>query len=231
MIRLKEGSTSDPRLDRIPSTPDSRDRRFTMAAVVQTRTPRSYTWPLRDYLDQGREGACVGFALAHELCAVPLRVPQTEGDARAIYYAAQFRDPWPGGEYPGADPVYGGTSVRAGVEVVRERGHYAEYRWGYTAEELALAVGNVGPVVIGINWYENMMDTDSSGFIEARGPVVGGHATLLIGYNHRSRYFVIHNSWGPDWGRYGRAKITMEDVAKLLWQEGEAVLPLRQRLR
>ncbi len=35
------------------------------------------------------------------------------------------------------------------------------------------------------------------------GPVVGGHAVLLVGYDDANSCFIIKNSWGPNWGENG----------------------------
>lgn len=110
-------STEDPRLDRIPLY-DRRSLGFRiqnyeplMAATVKTQE-----WPVLLHLDQGREGACVGFGYNHELCAEPAVVRGCSNDrARTDYYEIQRRDPWPGGAYPGARPFYEGKIGRAHV--------------------------------------------------------------------------------------------------------------------
>lgn len=40
-------------------------------------------------------------------------------------------------------------------------------------------------------------------------PADGGHAFAIVGYNRDG--FILHNSWGEDWGSGGRALITYED--------------------
>ncbi len=40
-------------------------------------------------------------------------------------------------------------------------------------------------------------------------PFIGGHAFVIIGYNHVG--FIIHNSWGKNWGTGGRAILLYED--------------------
>jgi len=32
---------------------------------------------------------------------------------------------------------------------------------------------------------------------------IGGHAVLLVGYHLSKEYFIVRNSWGPDWGDSG----------------------------
>ncbi len=33
------------------------------------------------------------------------------------------------------------------------------------------------------------------------------HLMLIIGFNIQNRYWIVKNSWGPDWGEYGYARI------------------------
>jgi hypothetical protein len=60
----------DRTLDRLVEF-DERSRNFSAAVGLETYPFRSYTWACDPVLDQGREGACVGFAWAHELSARP----------------------------------------------------------------------------------------------------------------------------------------------------------------
>lgn len=36
---------------------------------------------------------------------------------------------------------------------------------------------------------------------------IGGHAVMAVGYDDKSREFLVRNSWGPDWGLKGYFKI------------------------
>jgi len=33
--------------------------------------------------------------------------------------------------------------------------------------------------------------------------VVGGHAVLAVGYDDSNQWFIVRNSWGPNWGMQG----------------------------
>lgn len=201
---------------------DDRSRAFPIRTTVADRVPRSYTWGCTATLDQGREGACVGFAWAHELTARPVVEPTTAGDALALYRRAQLLDQWPGENYDG-------TSVIAGAKAVQERGGLLSYRWAFSLDDLVLAVGFNGPAVLGVPWYSGMFNPDPSGYLRVRGEVVGGHAILCRGVSLRTRSFLLHNSWGPDWGRNGTARITFDDMRRLLAEDGEACCPVRRR--
>jgi len=207
---------------------DERSRDYPIRHLVEAKKQRSYTWRCQTYLDQGSEGACVGFSCAHELAARPVEVPVDLALARSIYFDAQKIDPWPGGAYPGASPYYEGSSVLAGVTVLRNRGYVPQFRWAFGLQDLILSVGYMGPAIIGVNWYEQMFNTDRRHFIRVGGDVTGGHAIMVRGVSVPRRAFVLHNSWGAGWGHYGQAYISWSDMERLLHENGEAVIPLRR---
>lgn len=64
------------------------------------------------YYDQGQEGACVGFGISRAMSLLNRK----RYDAPWLYSVAKFWDEWQGEDYDG-------TSVRAGLDVVREVGH------------------------------------------------------------------------------------------------------------
>jgi C1A family cysteine protease len=33
--------------------------------------------------------------------------------------------------------------------------------------------------------------------------VLGGHAVMAVGYDDKTRRFIVRNSWGSDWGQKG----------------------------
>lgn len=207
----------------------SRDYPIT-AALPRKASLKTKTWLCSQVLDQGREGACVGFGCAHELIAEPVPVRGvTNKLARELYYAAQRTDQWPGGEYPGATPRYSGSSVLAGAKVLQEQGYITEYRWGFGLEDLQMAVSNIGPAVIGVHWYSNMFRPDANGFIHVTGTVKGGHCILVRGIDVEKQAFLLHNSWGPTWGRNGTCWISFSDMGKLLAEEGEVMIPMRRQ--
>jgi len=231
MAMLKDGSyVQDKRLDRLVDF-DERSLSFPVRATFGADTrPRSYTWRCSIHLDQGAEGACVGFSMAHELAGRPVCVPFSETTAKfareQVYWEAQKIDPWPGGAYPGASPFYEGTSVLAGMKILHRLGYIGAYRWAFGLNDLVLAVGFKGPAVLGINWYDGMFDVHPCGHVHTTGQVAGGHAILCKGVNVKNRTFTLHNSWGPEWGNGGDALISWEEMDRLLREQGEAVIPL-----
>jgi hypothetical protein len=207
-------------LDRKPSY-DERSRAFPIRTVVGAKAPRSYTWSVGKVLDQGSEGACVGFGWSHELLARPAIVAGvSDASALALYHEAKHLDEWEGDDYEG-------TSVLAGAKVVRAAGFMESYHWAFSLEEIVLAVGYRGPVVMGTNWWSSMWDTDINGWFPAgiSGDKVGGHCWLAHSVHVGRKEFLCRNSWGVDWGFYGDFRLTYEQMGQLLHDDGEACLP------
>jgi len=202
---------------------DEASRNFPIRALIAQEKPRSYHWECKPSLNQGREGACVGFAFSHEAAAEPVVVKKvTNKVARAIYKRAQQLD-----NYPGED--YEGTSVLGGAKACVEKGWFGSYRWAFGLEDLLLALSYAGPVVLGVNWYEGM-DKPSNGIIRVTGDLRGGHAILANGIDVEKKLIRLHNSWGRNWGRRGECFISFKDLDRLLHEEGEACVPLTRKL-
>jgi hypothetical protein len=213
-------------LGRLPA-PDPRDRAHLMRAFLPTGPlPASKHWAfIRSPLDQGQEGACVGFAWCHFLLAAPISTRQTDATAtaRALYREAQRVDEWDGEDYEG-------TSVRAGAKVLQSRRQLASYVWAWDAETVARYVLTQGPVIMGTDWLTGMDQPDARGFVHVTGRVRGGHAWALLGYNRTRGIFRLVNSWGAAWGPHkGRAWIAGEDMERLLETGGEACAAVEVR--
>lgn len=201
---------------------DPRSRNYGISDRLTTMYPRGYGWAAGVHLDQGTEGACVGFAFTGELAATPVRVPVSDGLARDVYHAAQQVDEWSGEDYEG-------TSVLAGAKVLKSHGYIEEYRWAFSLTEALAAISWEGPVVLGLNWYEGMTETDHKGFIHPSGRLLGGHAILARGVSTSRRYVRLRNSWGHDWGVNGDALITWDDLERLLAEDGECCVPVGRK--
>jgi len=223
-IQLRNNhTTTDPRLDRLVLF-DDRSRAFPIRPRVEGKPLRSYTWRCLAHLDQGNEGACVGFGITHELIARPAEAPDLDAAyaREQIYWNAQRTDPWPGGAYPGAWPHYEGTSVLAGIKVARNFGWFDSYHWAFGLDDVLLGLAYDGPCVFGLNWYDGMLDSDSQGFITPTGRLRGGHCILGRALDIADEKVLLHNSWGYLWGENGCAWITFADLEVLLHEDGEA---------
>lgn len=203
---------------------DAASRDYPIRKLLGRVKPRSYTWACDKWLNQGTEGACVGFSLAHELIAKPkVFTKVTATSAHTIYKTAQTLDPWPGENYSG-------TSLLAGVKGVQQLYPDAikEYRWAFGLQDVIDTIGYYGPVAIGINWYAGMSNTDSEGFIHRTGRLQGGHAILARGVNVKKECVLLHNSWGRSWGVNGCCYLSFKDLDKLLKERGEACVPVKR---
>lgn len=228
---LRDGtSIDDPRLDRIEEF-DDRSRDYDIDDVVSGRTLRSYTWRCNKWLNQGRYGACVGFSFAHDICARPKEVHHeiTNQYARErIYFEAQKIDRFEGGEFPGANPRSGGTSILAGAKIAKRLGWFDEFRWAFNTTDVLLTLGYVGPVIVGVRWYSGMSNP-TNGYATPEGRYIGKHAVLLNAVSIKRQDVTLHNSWGDRWGAMGTARIRWEHLDELLRDRGDACIPMMRR--
>lgn len=213
---------------------DPRSLAFAVRSVIQTvPTPRNKLWRTGQILDQGREGACVGFGWTAEALSTPvavnlsrtkIKVPtEPNAFARNIYREAQKIDEWAGESYEG-------TSVLAGAKVMRSLNLVREYRWAFTSDDILDSLLTKGPVVIGIWWYSGMYNAPN-GVLSVSGQKVGGHCLAIVGYrlakDSKTGYdsYILQNSWGNDWGINGLAEIRVDQLNELIQDEGEACVP------
>lgn len=216
---------------------DPRSLNFPARTLFRKQSVVNWTWRAPSPLDQGREGACVGFGWTHEALTTPVPVDFTrlankllpaDPDlfARTLYRDAQLVDEWGGEEYEG-------TSVNAGAKVMRDRGLLREWRWAFGVDDVIMSIINIGPVVLGINWYADMYQAPG-GILSVGGLHVGGHCIIAMAVRKAGVIFEneeaigILNSWGPSYGKNGRAWIRKSDLARLLSEQGEAAVPVRR---
>lgn len=160
-------------------------------------------------IDQGREGACVGFSGTNFLRGGPLLsfrdkgVAWLESFAQTLYRECQDNDEWPG-------RAYSGTSITALVKVLTRRGLI---RGGAMTRDLGVQdrfVANVSSLLLASNWYEGMYRTDANGFIRPSGRLVGGHAYWQFGLSKWLTKY-IYNSWGRSFGFGGVGYMSRSD--------------------
>lgn len=134
-----------------------------------------------------------------------------------LYRECQQLDDEPG-------EAYDGTTVRGGAKALRARGFVGRFLWAFTLDAVVATVLEIGPVVVGVPWYADMMDPTKGGLIRARGDLLGGHALVVNGANSETGMLRLKNSWGKSWGDNGRAFISFDDFERLLKEDGEACL-------
>lgn len=216
---------------------DERSKDFPIRSAIAERPKRrTKRWRNGVILDQGREGACVGFGWTAEALSTPVAVDLTRLKAEApddptafaqsVYHRAKQLDTFPGEDYDG-------TSVLAGAKALKELGIVKEYRWCFKIEDVIDAILTKGPVVLGIYWYAGMYDAPK-GSLKVSGEKVGGHCITAVGFVlakdsvNGEDSILLQNSWGPSWGKWGLAEITVSDLSKLLEDDGEACVVTRR---
>lgn len=225
-----------PRLGRIAQR-DLRDERYPVRAVLRgiPAARWRYWYDNGAWRDQGDTGTCVGHGWAHWCEDSPVTHPGEDVDPFQWYADAVKLDPWP--ENDGPD-WYFGTTVRAGAKVAQQRGMVAEYRWVNGTQDLIDTVLGLGPVVIGVDWYEDMFEPrwerdalgDLRKMVVPGGLVAGGHCLVINGVSLDRGTFRLKNSWGRGWGVDGRASIRIDDMAMLLETGGEGCIAFERRV-
>lgn len=190
---------------------------------------RKRVWTARsEPLDQGPDGACVGFSWSHELAATPVKREVDYRSAMRLYERARGFDRAAGNHWAA------GASVLAGAKACRADGLISSYYWAFGIDDVIDALVAKGPVVLGINWYDGMFGTDQNGLISVTGNFAGGHAILAHGYWPRhpkigEDVIVVQQSWGRGYGLNGRAFFRTSELARLLSESGEACVPRDKR--
>lgn len=204
---------------------DKRSLSFRIADHFGTKAPlRTRNWTKHIWLDQGQEGACTGFGTAHTLACTPRSLAAKLGIDNAFaqkeYHGAQRFD-----EYPGED--YEGSSVLGVMKYAKSQGQITDFYWATTLDEILHCLSNVGPMVIGVNWYTGMFEPDANGMLHATGRMEGGHAPCLRGIDVRRQTVKVANSWGKDWGVKGDADLSWTDLDRLRREQGEFAFPVK----
>lgn len=200
---------------------DDRDLKYLIAdspLYVKTALTQRY-WDANQWWgDQGKTPQCVGYAWAHWIDDGPIIHPGPHPviAPQLIYTEAQKIDEWPGENY-------NGTSVRAAAKYLKSINKISSYLWAFDINTLINTVLNIGPVVVGTDWYYSMF-FPKRGIIKATGFIVGGHAYVINGVDLKTKYFRIKNSWGQGWGDKGHAFISFADMQKLMNKRGEVCL-------
>jgi hypothetical protein len=214
-----------PILDRHPYfDPESRSPEYRARSLIGPTARYRRIWRVRvDPLDQGREGACVGFACAGLLAATPIRHTVSNASALSLYRKAREVDEEEGRYYSS------GATVLAGMKACHRLGLYKKYVWNFGIDDTIDWIVRKGPVILGIDWHVSMYDPEPSGLIKVEGDIAGGHAIMANGYwpNHPEfgDCLILTNSWGPDWGVRGKGFLPIDSAAHLHNQGGESVAP------
>jgi hypothetical protein len=143
------------------------------------------------FYNQQAEGACVGFSGSRAMTLDN----RTRYDGFELFYEARLRDEWPGENYDG-------TSVRAGMDVLRDKGAflYREKRWDYSQG------------IAANRWARNVEEIAA-----CLDPASGGKKVL------RQGYVILLNSWGTVYPHYVR--MPLDTLDRLIFREdGDATV-------
>jgi hypothetical protein len=222
--------------DVLRDVPDIRDRIY-----EPTLSPLPYHLPLPTplhILDQGKEGACTGFALAATVNLLLRKNPAAAKQAAAqrrrvsphmLYTMARRHDEWPGDKYDG-------SSLRGALRGFYNNGACSESLWRTTKMgDLTIeAAKDARRTALGAYYRLRPALSDyhaaitETGVIYASAAVHAGwdrpvkgriepkagaqlHAFAIVGYDDEG--FWIQNSWGSRWGNGGLAHWAYKDWA------------------
>ncbi len=198
-------------------------------AAVPFEGPRqavqSVTWARKiPILDQGDVGSCTGNAMTGALGteniydSLPSSHPAlNESEALNLYSAAETIDG--DGPYPPNDNGSTGPSV---AKAAQNAGFVSGYKH-YTDLDSALQALMLGPVIIGINWYDSFDTPASDGTVSiAPGATVrGGHEIVARIVDAENSMIGLDNSWGTSWGVDGSFKMSYATYTQLLSEGGD----------
>ena len=129
-------------------------------------------------------------------------------------------DPYDGTWEPDDTGSDGLTAAKALVSM----GAADSYRHAFDVQSVLSAL-QLGPVLIGTVWRQDMFHPAEDGVVTATGAVVGGHEYLAVGYDPDVNEVVFANSWGLGWGMDGYFSMAVPTLAALLAEDGDATIP------
>lgn len=196
--------------------PDPRDFAFPLSALmgVSSKRPVSKAWKCGPTLDQKQTNGCVGFASYQFQVSEPI-VQEPILSALQIYAEARKNDEFPGEEDEG-------TSVRAGLNVLKAHGIIKAYHWAQSADEALEYMLKFGPVIFGTDWTTAMFEPDTKGTIRPTGKTVGGHAWFAHAGQWQRKLITGRTSWGESFGKKGDFLLSLPDINELFKRGGVA---------
>jgi len=99
------------------------------------------------------------------------------------------------------------SNCKSGLEPVADI-----YSWAYignrfrspSTEQIQTAIMNYGPVSVDVN---ASFEAYASGVFNDCNNKVTDHMVTIEGWNNDGQYWIVRNSWGPDWGEDGYIRI------------------------
>lgn len=208
--------------------PDNRDYRLCVIQPSITPIPEKidYSSGMEIPRDQGPDGTCVAFACVHLKDYQERRERQDPSlllSTRRVYDLCKAIDGLPGR----------GTYFRVALKILQDTGtclesccpyqpngpvspcsdwatQAAEYRIltyariGNSPDEICRAIADTGPILAGVEVFQNWSNTTGHISMPHRGQrSIGGHAVCFTAYNRETKEFKFINSWSDKWGEKG----------------------------
>lgn len=232
LVTDKRRAVKGRTLDVLKDIPDVRDRLY-----EPTLSPLPPTWPPPRKLfvmDQGKQGACTGYALAAAVNLLLSRNPSADAKTQArrvsphmLYRMARRHDEWPGESDEGSSlrgalrgfyncgacrldlwetPGDKSFSLDAAKDA-RLTALGAYYRLRPSLSDYHAALSETGVVYVSAGAHSGWDDPKEGVIAPGSGSAL--RAFVLVGYDATG--FWVQNSWGPSWGRGGLAHWSYED--------------------
>ena len=191
--------------------------------------------------NQGREGACVGFA-GVAVKEYQEKIDYGFTDDRYVELSERFL-------YEESKKISGhreGTTLKACAKVLVDKGVCEEAYWEYipgdpqqamtgtyfnaqkykiksgyvritNEKELKASLIKFGAIIIGVkvyrNWYRQRDGhIPNATFCDKIKGVLGGHAITITGFNNITQRYEFKNSWGESWGNSGYGYISFSEM-------------------
>ena len=146
-----------------------------------------------------------------------------EAFAQQLYRLLTRIDSYPGQWEPDDTGSDGLTLAKALVML----GLADKYSHAFSYGALVTALTTLGPVSLGLEWENSMMETTSDGQIKVdlSSGVAGGHQVFARKFDADLDRVWIDNSWGESWGLDGRGWFQGTELTALLKRQGDVTVP------
>lgn len=198
----------------LPTGDDKHLRKYALAEPTTAfEAERLLSLPnYRKQYDQGSSNACVGYSSSWAMSILNRQLY----DPKWLWEEAKNIDEWPDTNAGDGN----GTSVRAGMDVLRTEGHrqvrchydkpvsmdhgILKNEWATTVDQVRASLENGIPVVLGVDWFDEFFTPEKIGHDywigrELAGTVAGGHAICAYGVSDKKQAIKLVNSWGAAW--------------------------------
>ena len=174
-----------------------RTQRAPVAPVDAALANVFWTSNLAESLDQTNIGRCTGNAAAGCVSTKPFGLQLNEDNATSIYsLATKLDDAIIPGRYPPDDT---GSTGAFACQALIQLG-YAKSCASFVGYPDAIARVQSQPIIVGMNWLNDMFTPNNCGGLSVSGPIEGGHEVEIVGYDAGNKRVWLQNSWSNSWG-------------------------------